>query len=135
MIHDCSRTTLLLISDIRDAGRTFFGKNCRPVKDSAFCSVLDNEALIMSARLFGREQWEKMAIRTKFDAVEMANLCRVSPRQLQRDFQKAFQKTPTKWVRQFRCRLVLELISKGYANKAIVEELNFASQSHLCHDF
>ena len=89
----------------------------------------------MSARLFGSEQWEKIAARARFDLAQMANICRISLRQLERDFAREFQKTPTRWVREFRCRLVLKLIAEGCANKAIVQELGFSSESHLCHEF
>jgi len=89
----------------------------------------------MSARSFRSEEWERLAIRARFQPVQMAGLCRVSPKQLQRIFNKAFQKTPTQWIREFRCRLVLKLVAKGYTYKAIAAELHFANETHLCHDF
>jgi AraC-like DNA-binding protein len=89
----------------------------------------------MSARSFRSEDWEKLAIKAEFRPARMAALCRISPKQLQRIFNEVFQKTPTRWMREFRCRLVLTLVAEGYTYKAIAAELHFASETHLCHDF
>jgi len=43
--------------------------------------------------------------------------------------------TPSAWPRELRCRVARELLEKGWRNKAVAVELNFASDSHLCHEF
>jgi len=65
----------------------------------------------------------------------MAGLCRISSKQLQRVFREAFHRTPTEWIREFRSRLTIELLAKGYRNKEVAAELHYASETHLCHDF
>jgi AraC-like DNA-binding protein len=89
----------------------------------------------MSARILRIEDWETLARQGEFQPTKMADLWGISLRQLERYFETEFQKTPTEWVREFRCRLALKLVSEGYTNKAVVVELKFGSPSHLCHEF
>jgi transcriptional regulator GlxA family with amidase domain len=65
----------------------------------------------------------------------MASICRLSLRQLERHFEKRLNATPRNWVREARCRRAIKLLVHGYTNKAVVAELNFASESQLCRDF
>src|SRR5260370_42260441 len=89
----------------------------------------------MSACLLKIEDWEQVAREAGFQPARMAALCRISLRQLERDFEKQFRKTPTEWVRELRCRLALRLAHQNFLNKAIVVELKFSDASHLCHEF
>ena len=89
----------------------------------------------MSGRLFKTKDWEKLAKEANFRPAEMAAICRVSLRQLERHFGKELKSTPKEWIRQFRCRLALKLIMEGYSNKAAASELKFGNPSHLCHEF
>lgn len=70
-----------------------------------------------------------------FSPPEMAALCGISIRQLERDWQEAFQKTPTVWIRELRCRRVLEYLARGEKISSIAKKLHYASVSHLYHDF
>ncbi len=89
----------------------------------------------MSVRAFRRRDWEKIANQAGFQPRHMASICRISLRQLERDFEQELGKTPIEWSRELRCRLAVKLIAEGYTNKAVVTELKFASPSHLCHEF
>jgi AraC-like DNA-binding protein len=89
----------------------------------------------MGARTSGVEDWERLARQADFQPTQMAGVCRISLRQLERWFEKEFQKTPTRWLRELRCRLALELIDRGYSSKAAAAELKFANPSHFCHEF
>jgi AraC-like DNA-binding protein len=89
----------------------------------------------MSGRLIRTKDWEKLAKEANFRPAEMAAICRISLRQLERHFGKEFKSTPKEWMRQFRCRLALKLIMEGYSNKAAASELKFGNPSHLCHEF
>jgi AraC-like DNA-binding protein len=71
----------------------------------------------------------------RFRPAEMAALCPVSLRQLERFFSKEFKKTPAEWTRELRCRLARRLISEGWSNKAVAAELQFADESHFSHEF
>src|SRR5207249_1172976 len=78
---------------------------------------------------------ETLAQNADFQPAKMAVLCGISLRHLERQFDREFNKTPTAWLREFRCRLAVKLIAEGYTNKAVVSELKFGSASHLCHEF
>jgi|SRR6266568_3299136 len=89
----------------------------------------------MSGRLLKIREWEELASEAKFQPAVMAALCPVSLRQLERFFLRTFNKTPTQWTRELRCRVACQLISQGWSNKAVVAELYFANESHFCHEF
>lgn len=89
----------------------------------------------MSGRLTRIQDWEKLAAEAKFHPAVMAAMCPVSLRQLERFFSEQFRQSPGKWSRELKCRLARELVAKGWSNKAIVSELGFGNESHLCHEF
>ena len=89
----------------------------------------------MSARLSRIFDWEKLAREARFQPATMAALCPISLRQLERFFEKEFNQTPSNWTRELKCRIARRLIELGWSNKAVVAELNFANQSHFCHEF
>ena len=89
----------------------------------------------MNGRLFKIQQWEALARQAKFQPAIMAALCPISLRQLQRFFAEAFEETPGKWARALRCRIARQLVSEGWSNRAVAEELGFGNESHLCHEF
>jgi AraC-like DNA-binding protein len=65
----------------------------------------------------------------------MAALCCVSLRQMERFFDSQCGLTPGRWLRELRCYFAAQLISKGWANKAVALELGFSNAAHLCHEF
>src|SRR5438876_7192198 len=89
----------------------------------------------MSGRLLKIQEWEELAREAQFRPATMAALCPVSLRQLQRFFLTTYNKTPTQWIRELRCRIARQFISQGWSNKAVVAELHFANESHFCHEF
>jgi transcriptional regulator GlxA family with amidase domain len=89
----------------------------------------------MSGQLLKIHDWESMARQAKFHPAGMAALCSVSLRQMERFFVERFNKTPIAWTRELRCEQARRLIAKGWTNKAVATELDFANESHLCHEF
>jgi transcriptional regulator GlxA family with amidase domain len=89
----------------------------------------------MARRLSKVENWEQVAQKAKFRPADMAALCRVSLRQLERYFWQHFHQTPREWMRHTRCRLAIELLEEGFLNKAVARELHYGNESQLCHDF
>ena len=89
----------------------------------------------MGRRLEAIQEWETLAKQADYQPGNMAALCPISLRQLERFFAEKFHQTPGEWVRLLRCRLALQLISEGYSTKAAAAELRFASESHFCHEF
>src|SRR5882672_7768984 len=88
----------------------------------------------MSARL-RRMDWEQLARRGEFGPQEMARLCAVSLRQMERFFARQFRCTPQKWVRDYRLRLAKEFLARDSSTKAVAAELKFSSPAHFCRDF
>ncbi len=89
----------------------------------------------MSARLLRIQSWEKVALAGKFQPEAMAALCLISLRTLERFFASDFKTTPVDWARRLRCRMARQLIDAGWKNTAVVRELFFGNESHLCHEF
>lgn len=81
------------------------------------------------------EDWEGLARVARFQPAILAQLCRVSLRQLERFFLLRFGQPPGIWMRELKCRLARELIARGWPNKAVFQELSFGNESHLCHEF
>jgi transcriptional regulator GlxA family with amidase domain len=79
--------------------------------------------------------WQTLAHRAKFRPASMAALCCISLRQLERHFANQFHTTPRSWTQHLRLRLAKELLSRGFTNKAVVAELGFTDNAHLCREF
>jgi AraC-like DNA-binding protein len=89
----------------------------------------------MNAFAPAERDWERVAKEAGFRPAEMAILCSISERQLQRIFQKRFHCTPRRWLRELQCRLAKELLAQGYSTKAAAAELHFATDAHFCREF
>jgi len=89
----------------------------------------------MNANGSAERDWERVAREAGFRPAEMAALCALSERQLQRIFRKRFQCTPRRWLRELQCRLAKELVARGYSTKAAAAELHFATDAHFCREF
>ena len=81
------------------------------------------------------QDWRALARRAEFRPAAMAAFCGVSLRQLERYFAFRYGVSPGRWVRDLRCTLARDYISRGWSDKAVVSELNFADTAHLCHEF
>jgi AraC-like DNA-binding protein len=86
-------------------------------------------------RLLRIEDWEQLARQARFRPSDIAALCPISLRQLERFFAARFNTTPRTWAKELKCRLARQLISQGWSNKAAAGEIGFADESHLCHEF
>ena len=89
----------------------------------------------MNGRLLRREQWDTLAKEANFKPAELAAVCSVSLRHLERFFHQHLCTTPRAWLRERQCFLAKQLILQGYSNKAVIAELKFASETHLCREF
>jgi len=79
--------------------------------------------------------WERLAREAQFSAAQMAALLRISERHLQRLFKKKMRCSPSCWLRELKCRMGKELISRGYTSKGAAAELEFATVAHFCREF
>ena len=89
----------------------------------------------MSLHFSEMKCWEQVAREAKFRPGDMAALCSMSLRHLERLFSEHFQQTPKRWTRELRSDLARQLITLGWTNKAVAKELGFANPSHLCREF
>src|SRR5882672_2046921 len=89
----------------------------------------------MSGSLFRIQEWEKLAKESKYQPGLMAANCTIGLRQLERFFAQNFERSPKVWAKELQMSLALRLISQGWKNTAVVEELGFANESHFCHEF
>ncbi len=89
----------------------------------------------MSGRLLRIQDWEKLARESNFQPGLMAAKCPIGLRQLERFFAKHFNKAPKAWTRELQLGIARDRLSQGWSNKAVVEELGFANESHFCHVF
>lgn len=79
-------------------------------------------------------------IRTHFaetiELEQLARLAHLSPRSFQRHFQKAFQTSPTDYIRQFRVGKACQLLVESDASiTAIANMTGFSDHSHLAREF
>jgi AraC-like DNA-binding protein len=81
------------------------------------------------------QDWESLARQARFQPAQLARLCCLSLRQLERFFIAHFGQPPGPWMRALKCRLARDLIAAGLPNKLVVSDLCFGNQSHLCHEF
>jgi AraC-like DNA-binding protein len=98
----------------------------------------NRRSLAMSSRLdkFGTEQWEAKASKAGFHPEQLARLCQVSLRQLERHFLLAYQLTPKVWLAQYRLHEGRRLVLEGQLSvKAIAFQLNFKHPSSFSRAF
>ena len=92
----------------------------------------------MSSRLdqIRTEQWEAKASAAGFHPLQLARLCQVSLRQLERHFLSAYQLTPKVWLAQYRLHEGHRLVLEGLLSvKAIAFQLNFKHPSSFSRAF
>jgi len=95
-------------------------------------------SLAMSSRLdkFGAGQWEAKASAAGFHPLQLARLCQVSVRQLERHFLMAYHLTPKVWLAQYRLHEGHRLVLEGLLSiKAIAFQLNFKHTSSFSRAF
>jgi transcriptional regulator GlxA family with amidase domain len=86
------------------------------------------------AAIFDQE-WEVLAEEARFNARNLARLCNVSVRQLQRVFRRRFSSSPQLWLNEQRMASARELLLAGHSVKQVTFELSFKQPSHFCRIF
>jgi AraC-like DNA-binding protein len=82
-----------------------------------------------------KEQWEQLAELAHYDSKELATICGVSTRQLQRHFRRNFECSPQNWLNQRRMLVARQLLTSGAPVKRVALELGFKQISHFCRQF
>src|SRR2546426_2820031 len=66
---------------------------------------------------------------------ELARLCQVSPRQLERYFREQFGRTPQAWLDELRLQAATDLMFQRGLVKGVAYELGFIHPSHFIRKF
>jgi AraC-like DNA-binding protein len=89
----------------------------------------------MAQLLLIKEPWEALAQKAHYNANELASLCGISTRQLQRHFRRNFHCSPQAWLNQRRLLFAQTLLLKGEPIKKVALDLGFKHTSHFCRQF
>ena len=81
------------------------------------------------------EQWEQLARAARYDTKELARLCHLSVRQLERDFRRDLERSPQDWLNEQRVKAAQQLLLSGQPVKVVAFELGFKQPSHFCRQF
>lgn len=85
--------------------------------------------LLVSGRM------EDLAKESNYDANQLARLCGISTRHLQRHFRKYFRRSPQNWLDECRMIEAQKLLIQGESVKKVAIDLGFKHPSHFCHQF
>jgi transcriptional regulator GlxA family with amidase domain len=79
--------------------------------------------------------WEDLAVAARYDARELAKLCDLSVRQLEREFQRQLARTPQDWLNEQRIKAAQQMLLSGQPVKKVALDLGFKQVSHFCRQF
>jgi AraC-like DNA-binding protein len=89
----------------------------------------------MKSRLKLITDWLPLARRADWSVSQLAKLCGVSVRGLERHFQETHGQKPKAWLAAQRQRLALELLCDGSTFKETVSLLGYLHGEHFSRDF
>jgi AraC-like DNA-binding protein len=89
----------------------------------------------MAGRMITVQDWEALAGAAHYDAKELARLCHLSVRQLERDFRRDLERTPQDWLNEQRIKAAQPMLLAGELVKYVALELGFKQVSHFCRQF
>jgi len=80
-------------------------------------------------------EWGLLAETAHYNSNELARLCGVSTRQLQRHFRRCFYCSPQSWLNEQRLLAAQQLLLSGESIKKVALDLGFKQPSHFCRQF
>jgi len=89
----------------------------------------------MGRLLLVTRKWEDLAETSRYDANQLAALCGISTRQLQRYFRCNFSCSPQSWLNELRLQVAEVLLLSGESVKKVALDLGFKQPSHFCRQF
>lgn len=89
----------------------------------------------MNGRLDLISDWPALAEQAGYSVEQMARLCGVSVRQLERFFKRTKQETPKHWIHRVRLQRALTLLQKGLKVKEAAADLGYKSPATFSHIF
>jgi AraC-like DNA-binding protein len=90
---------------------------------------------LMARKVIPRQRWEELAEAANYDAKELARLCQLSIRQLQRDFRRCLGRSPQAWLNERRILAAQQMLLAGQPIKCVAFELGYKQCSHFCRQF
>jgi transcriptional regulator GlxA family with amidase domain len=87
----------------------------------------------MAKALF--ERWEDLAEAAHYNAKELAKLCNLSVRQLERNFHHNLERSPQDWLNEERIKAARQLLLSGKPVKKVASDLGFKQVSHFYRQF
>lgn len=82
-----------------------------------------------------KRTWMRLAKESRFNAIRMAKLCRITPRQLERHAQTTLGCTPQQWLDEQRMVAAQWLLREADTIKDVAFELGYSQASHFCRQF
>jgi AraC-like DNA-binding protein len=78
---------------------------------------------------------ERLAVQVNYDARKLAILMSLSPRQLQRNFQRDIGNSPQTWLNEQKIIRAKQLLLAGGRVKSVASQLGYKHASYFCHQF
>ncbi|SRR6266511_1503507 len=89
----------------------------------------------MPSKLDRVHGWLNLARQGRYNARQVAALCGVSLRQLERYFNDSFGRVPQEWLNEVRFREAKKLLLKGLSVKEVASRLGFKQPTHFSRSF
>jgi AraC-like DNA-binding protein len=90
---------------------------------------------MMSSRLEYVQQWEALAVKAGYRPSDLASLCQISLRTLERHFQKNYGMTVSRWMRELRLGKAYESLTQGKSVKESAFDHGYKQVSHFSREF
>jgi AraC-like DNA-binding protein len=81
------------------------------------------------------QDWPSLARQAKWSVAELAKICKVSIRTLERHFEKNMGSLPKTWLREQRQKLAIELLREGASVKETASHLGYRHPQHFSREF
>lgn len=89
----------------------------------------------MSSRLEFVQQWESLAVQAGYRPGDLAGLCQISLRTLERHFQKNYGVTVSHWMRELRLGKAYQSLVEGKCVKEAAFDHGYKQVSHFSREF
>ena len=89
----------------------------------------------MSSRLEFVQQWEALAVKAGYRPSDLAALCQISLRTLERHFQKNYGVTVSQWMRELRLGKAYQTLIHGKSVKEAAFDHGYKQVSHFSREF
>lgn len=86
-------------------------------------------------RIVGEQEWAEMAHRANYSTSELAVLCGLSVRQLERNFRRSLCESPQRWLNAVRLRAARKFLQDGGSVKEAALTFGYKHPQHFSRDF